>query len=102
MSLYYDINGNPISREEGLELLGPRNQERQVAKTERDGVTVSTVHLVIDHGGGGGLPIIFETMIFGGEHDEEQWRYVTLDEARHGHNRACILAFGEPDTDGYV
>lgn len=93
---YYDINGNPISREEGLELLGPRNQERQVLKSERDGVKVSTVHLVIDHGGGNPFgPVIFETMIFGGEHDEEQWRYRTLAEAKEGHKMACYVAFGE-------
>jgi hypothetical protein len=95
---YYDITGNPISREEGLELLGARNAERQVLKSERDGVRVSTVHLVINHGGSEERPVIFETMIFGGTHDEEQWRYATLEEAKAGHLDACLMAFG---SDGY-
>jgi hypothetical protein len=97
---YYDINGRPIRREEGLELLGPRNHERQIEKTKYGDVTVSTVHLVIDHGGNMGVPVIFETMIFGGEHDEMQWRYATLEEAKAGHHLACLLAIGEDDALG--
>jgi hypothetical protein len=59
-------------------------------------VRVSTVFLGIDHGFmmGDGPPILFETMIFGGENDLEMWRYATYDEAEDGHNRACELALG--------
>jgi len=35
----------------------------------------------------GGPPILFETMIFGGEHDMWQDRYATIEQARRGHQR---------------
>lgn len=62
-------------------------------------VLVSTVFLGIDHSFHGGSPIIFETMIFGGEHDEMQDRYATVEAAREGHADAVKLAeagAGEP------
>lgn len=93
MSRYYDANGNEISIEEGLRLFGEDNRDRTLARDTRDGVTVSTVLLVIDHAFGHGPPLIFETMIFGGPHDEEQWRYSTRAEALLGHRHACELAF---------
>lgn len=30
-------------------------------------------------------PLLFETLIFGGEHDGDMWRYSTWDEAKAGH-----------------
>jgi hypothetical protein len=61
-----------------------------------DGVRVSTVFLGLDHNFGfGGLPILFETMIFGGEHDSYQDRYSTREEAVIGHAKALALAKGE-------
>ena len=30
--------------------------------------------------------ILFETMIFGGQYDDYQWRYSTYEEAEAGHN----------------
>ena len=51
-----------------------------------DGVFVSTVFLTIDHGWGRHkLPVLFETMVFGGKFNENQWRYCTLEEAQVGH-----------------
>lgn len=59
------------------------------------GVRVSTVFLGIDHSfGDDGPPVLFETMIFGGPHNEEQWRYCTWDEAERGHKAAVALAGG--------
>lgn len=55
-------------------------------------ITVSTVFLGLDHGFGGGVPILFETMIFGGKHDERMFRYATWAEAERGHWQACKLA----------
>lgn len=40
-----------------------------------------------DHRFGSGPPLVFETMIFGGEYDECQWRYSTKLEAEQGHAR---------------
>lgn len=57
-----------------------------------DGLTVSTVFLGLDHNWGEGPPQLFETMIFGGPHDEYQERYSTWDEAVHGHARAVAMA----------
>lgn len=51
-------------------------------------VRVSTIFLGLDHNYSGGEPILFETMIFGGPLDGEQWRYHTYDEAERGHANA--------------
>ena len=67
------------------------DSERRVALTEIDGVSVSTVFLGLDHSFGGGTPILFETMIFGGEYDDYQERYHTLEEAQAGHEKAVSL-----------
>ena len=65
--------------------------DRVVAKTRDGDVEVSTVFLGLDHNWGGGAPILFETMIFGGEHDGWQDRYSTWQEAEHGHIAAVRL-----------
>jgi len=62
----------------------------------RPGVRVSTVFLGIDHAFGRGRPLLFETMVFGGVHDEYQERYGTWDEAVSGHARAVAMARGGP------
>lgn len=55
----------------------------------RDGtpVLVSTVFLGINHRFGPGKPLLFETLIFGGPHDQDMWRYSTWGEAEKGHDR---------------
>ena len=57
--------------------------DRVVAKTTVRNLEVSTVFLGIDHSFGGSVPILFETMIFGGENYQE--RYATWEEAEAGH-----------------
>ena len=69
--------------------------DRRVALTVGDnGVRMSTVFLGLDHSFGfsGGPPLLFETMIFGGEHDEYCDRYSTWAEAEVGHEKARKLA----------
>lgn len=57
-----------------------------VSKTRLpNGIEVSTVFLGLDHSFNGGQPILFETMIFGGDEDGYQDRYYTWDEAVIGH-----------------
>ena len=67
--------------------------ENLIKKTEiSEHICVSTVFL-----GMGSIPydkLLFETMIFGGEHDEYQERYATLEEAKEGHNRAIEMCGG--------
>jgi hypothetical protein len=73
--------------------------DRHVAKSgsnEKGKVFISTVFLGLDHSFGHGKPLLFETMIFGGEHDQYQDRYSTWEEAVVGHGRACKMAGVEP------
>ena len=64
---------------------------RIVSQTIYGDVKVSTVFLGIDDNYGFGKPMIFETMIFGGEHDMYIEKYSTWDEAVKGHEKACNL-----------
>lgn len=59
--------------------------DRRVDRTEVGNVTVSTVFLGLNHQFGDGPPLIFETLVFGGELDQEMDRYSTWDEAEAGH-----------------
>ena len=62
--------------------------DRIVRRDEIDGVRISTVFLGLDHAFSGGVPLLFETMIFGGEHDGYQTRAHTWDEAVAQHLKA--------------
>ena len=49
-------------------------------------VRVSTMFLGIDHKFGlHGKPVLWETMVFGGEHEGKQERYTSLKDAKLGH-----------------
>lgn len=67
---------------------------RRVAVDDVNGARISTVFLGLDHSFGGGPPLLFETMIFGGEHDQWQDRCSTRDEALQMHERAKALVMG--------
>jgi hypothetical protein len=69
--------------------------DRIVAKTEIGEAQISTVFLGLDHNWGEGPPLLFETMIFGGSHDEYQERCSTWEEAEAMHETACALVRGE-------
>ena len=67
-----------------------------IEKTHVGDAEVSTVFLKLEHGGG----MWFETMIFGGSHDEFCERYATRAEAEAGH-AAIVTALTEgrdPET----
>ena len=67
--------------------------DRRVKRDDiADDVTVSTVFLGIDHRIWVGPPLLFETIIFGGQHDQYCERYSTWDEAIAGHEKAVALA----------
>ena len=71
-----------------------KGANRRVAKEERDGVLASTVFLGVDHRFDcEGPPILFETMILGGPHDQEQEQYSTWEAAERGHLAMCKIAF---------
>lgn len=73
---------------------------RVVAKSEAEAirpdgskytVEVSTVFLGLDHRyDGEGPPIVFETMVFGGELDQDMERCSTWVQAKKMHTRMCI------------
>ena len=96
MSDYYNRQGEPITQGEWVKTLRwSFDESRRVAYDEQDGIKVSTVFLTTNHNYGEGPPLIFETMIFGGEHSDEQWRYTTEAEALEGHKTAMALAFDD-------
>jgi hypothetical protein len=66
--------------------------DRNVAKDQIGDVYISTVFLGINHQWGDGPPLLFETMIFGGPHDQRQTRASTWDEAEKQHAEAVALA----------
>lgn len=95
VSLYFDIDGQPITVERWVELRHDPDYFRVALDVLDEGddgrVRVSTVWIGIDHALYGGPPIIFETMIFGLWEDEYQVRYATLEQARVGHQEAVSL-----------
>jgi hypothetical protein len=66
-------------------------EDRQVALDDVGEARVSTVFLGIDHGFLG-VPMLYETMIFGGPLDQYQERYTLREQAIEGHARAVSLA----------
>jgi hypothetical protein len=62
-------------------------QNRHIGDDTIDGVRVSTVFLGLDHGYGGSDPVLWETMVFGGRHDNWMDRYTSYESALAGHNR---------------
>lgn len=59
---------------------------------------VSTVFLGLDHSfssESGHVPLLFETMVFGGLLDGEQEHYATWDEAMAGHIKMCDRVKGQ-------
>lgn len=63
---------------------------RKVEFTRQGDVDISTVCIGIpsDHDADG-RPLIFETRVLGGEHDQYMERYATPEEARAGHVKLC-------------
>jgi hypothetical protein len=67
--------------------------DRHVADETCGDVRVSTVFLGLDHSWGGGPPLLFETMVFGGDNDQDQERYTTWEQAEIGHKSMCEKVF---------
>ena len=68
------------------------NQDKKYLKQEFvDDIHVSTVFLGLDHAWQSDIPVLWETMIFGGEHDQYQERYTSYEDALEGHQTALNL-----------
>lgn len=65
--------------------------DRHVANDVIGETRISTVFIGIDHSFGDGPPLFFETMVFGGPHDQYQTRASTWDEAEKQHAEAVTL-----------
>lgn len=63
---------------------------------------ISTVFLQLDHAWlPETKPVLFESMIFNGEHDQYQRRYYTYDEALEGHKKLVQALEEERHPDYY-
>jgi len=93
---HYILDGKkPVPVKDLLEWAKLHNPRNNIVKQTKlpDDVRISTVFLGIDHAFMGGPPILFETMIFGGEHDQYQRRYSTWEEAEQGHQETIEMIF---------
>jgi hypothetical protein len=83
-----DVNGFPVPEPDLMKwaIWVEDDRNRRIAHTIIDHVDVSTVFLGLDHSFGGKLPILYETLVFGGSLDHEIVRYCTRQEAVDGHH----------------
>lgn len=97
-----DANGEPEpchDRERWAYWYEASLRARQIANDVTvDDVEVSTVFMGLDHAVSG-PPVLWETMIFGGDHDMHQWRYTSRAAALRGHEHALRIAEGEIECD---
>ena len=89
-----DVDNKPVvaaSVIEAAEWLD-KNPERKAVKQEHIGdIFISTVFLGLDHAWNSDILVLWETMIFGGEHDQYQERYTSYEDALEGHQIALNL-----------
>ena len=68
------------------------NPEKKAVKQEHIGdIFISTVFLGLDHAWFSDIPVLWETMIFGGEHDRYMDRYTSHEDSLEGHQAALTL-----------
>jgi hypothetical protein len=88
-----DDDGEPVAVDDVL-VWGQwmQSADRHVLAEHVGRVWVSTVFLGLDHNhGAAGLPVLWETMIFGGVFDGYQLRYRSRLDSLHGHLGAVLL-----------
>ena len=86
---YYILDGEKVIPCHDLRdwAMAMTKSNTSVARNEIRETIVSTVFLGIDHAFDAGKPLLFETMVFGGELDQEQVRYTTKKAAKKGHKK---------------
>ena len=105
MEKYVLVGHTPIRCDNILEfcLFFSNGYNRRVEFTQiNEDIVVNTVFLGLDHQWGNGPPLLFETMVFGGELDQNTDRYSTWEEAIEGHKNMCILvqySIANPPTE---
>lgn len=89
-----DENNKPVASASIIEAAEwlEKNPERKAVKQEHIGdIFISTVFLGLDHAWNSDIPVLWETMIFGGDHDQYQDRYTSYEDALEGHQTALNL-----------
>lgn len=77
-----------ITTKEWSDWFSENSERRVIADDTVQNVRISTVFLGLDHNHSGvGPPLLFETMIFGGDHDQHMWRCSTKEQAEEQHAR---------------
>jgi hypothetical protein len=102
MSDKYILEGrNPIACDNLIEWAKWfETADRIVEKTNIGHLYVSTVFLGLDHRfGGRGMPILFETMIFGDGVEDYHERCSTWEQAEEQHKTACSRAKAIIDSE---
>lgn len=89
MDGYWLLKGKtpvPASSKEWAQWFDKNYSSRRINKTLLGNIVISTVFLGLNHRfSGDGPPILFETLVFGGEFDQSMERYCTWAEAETGH-----------------
>jgi len=93
MNLFILVDGVPTVEPDTLKWgEWMEGADRTVAKEEViPDVEVSTVFLGHDLGFWESHPILYETMVFGGQHDGYQQRYETREQALRGHDQVKVM-----------
>lgn len=91
MNKYILVDKVPVKIDDVIEWAASFEKIQAVSQENIDGVFISTVFLGMDYNWGNGQPLLFETMIFGGEFDQYQERYSTWEEAEEGHKVALLM-----------
>jgi hypothetical protein len=100
-----DNNNKPVAKpvSEAAEWLDEHPSRKIVKQEDIDGIHVSTVFLGLDHAmpwEKDKTPVLWETMIFGGTHDQEyQERYTSYEDAVEGHKVAVQIAINSLKTE---
>lgn len=95
--MYYRLNGRETELVGGMQEMIDASLPitTRLFSNEIGQSRISTVFMSMDHGLAGligdGTPVLFETMVLGGEHDGYQERYHTYDDAEEGHKRICDM-----------
>ena len=86
---YVLLDGKPVLADvaEWAGFLDHMPRQNVIAHQYVNGVSISTIFVGIDTGNGP----YFETMIFGGIYDRDQWRYPDIERAKAGHEAAVKL-----------
>lgn len=85
---YYSRDGQPMSLRQWAERFEDDLAYKHVRMSMVGEVEVSTVWIGLPQAGSTPeRPLIFESMVFGGELDGYAWRWSTLEEAEAGHDQ---------------